>query len=125
MYIRQVEQVPGVAYDARMYDHGRLELAVSGGGAGVVYVCGELWVTYDIILYKPRLGRLSAGLFVDPPPVPEPFPPPEDIHVPEDPTFCCRPDEKEDEEEKKDCDPPSAAMDAICKEFAAYKLAHP
>jgi hypothetical protein len=124
LYIRQVEQVPGVAYDARLYDHARLEIATSGGSSPTLYPCGELWVTYDIILFKPRLGRLSAGLFVDPPKVLDPFPPPDDIHVPEDPTLCC---ETKEEEEKREHH--SAFIDdslaRLIADFEAYKLAHP
>lgn len=47
-------------FDARLYDLGRLEFLNSGSPTGGAYVSGELWVTYDIILMKPRV-QLTGG----------------------------------------------------------------
>ena len=39
-------------FDARMYDHGRTELIVTGQQAQ--FAVGELWISYDLLLLKPR-----------------------------------------------------------------------
>ena len=48
LYIRS-STPPG---DLRMYDLGIFQIATSGTPAGIL---GELWATYEIILYKPRM----------------------------------------------------------------------
>lgn len=42
--------------DPRFVDFGRFSLATEGMQSE--YVCGELWVTYDVTLYKPRIDPL-------------------------------------------------------------------
>lgn len=42
-------------YDARLYDLGRFEMLNTGSQAA--YVGGELWITYDILLLKPRVNN--------------------------------------------------------------------
>lgn len=49
-------------FDARLYDLGRFEMCNSGSVAG--YTAGQLWVSYDIILLKPRI-QLSGGFTYD------------------------------------------------------------
>jgi hypothetical protein len=50
--------------DIRLYDHCNFQVAINGcpGTAGAVL--GELWVTYDIALYKPILN-FGSGTFMD------------------------------------------------------------
>lgn len=50
--------------DIRLYDHCNFQIAINGcpGTAGAVL--GELWVTYDIALYKPILN-FGQGTFID------------------------------------------------------------
>lgn len=60
------------SYDASLYDIGRLEFIAVGMQS--TFTIGELWVTYDIGLYKPR-GSLSGGVTWKAPPsidLPEP-----------------------------------------------------
>lgn len=49
-------------FDARLYDLGRFEMNNSGGVAS--YEAGELWITYDIVLMKPR-QQLTNGFTYD------------------------------------------------------------
>jgi len=39
-------------YDPKTYDHGRMEIL--GTGSQDFFVGGELWITYDVLLMKPR-----------------------------------------------------------------------
>lgn len=41
--------------DSRLNFLGFTTVATVGGPAGIKYNCGELWVTYDIMLYKPMI----------------------------------------------------------------------
>lgn len=41
--------------DNRLYDHGRVEIATEGIPGRIGDVIGELWVTYEVCLYKPKL----------------------------------------------------------------------
>jgi hypothetical protein len=50
----------GPNQDIKFYDLGIVTLATSGGNA-TQYVSGELWVTYDVILYKPTGSAISSG----------------------------------------------------------------
>lgn len=50
--------------DARLYDHCRLEIL--GIGSQARFIAGELWVTYDVVLMKPRLSE-GAGVTFTPP----------------------------------------------------------
>jgi len=92
-YVRQQDQVPGAEYDARLYDFGRIEIITEGAQA--TFVCGELWVSYDIILHKPRQPFSRSLLGITPPGVPPP--PPDDVFilVPEIPENCCVPGDAE------------------------------
>jgi len=47
-------------FDARLYDLGRLEFLNTGSPTGGAYTAGELWITYDIMLLKPRV-QLTNG----------------------------------------------------------------
>lgn len=49
-------------FDARLYDLGRFEMNNSGSVAN--YAGGQLWISYDIVLLKPRL-ELSGGFTYD------------------------------------------------------------
>jgi len=58
-------------YDPKTYDHGRTEIL--GTGAQDFFVGGELWITYDLLLLKPRTSHgksLSTYVqtLVEPPP---------------------------------------------------------
>lgn len=46
--------------DQRLYDHGTFQIA-SIGCQATAATLGELWVSYEIIFYKPILGGLAAG----------------------------------------------------------------
>jgi hypothetical protein len=61
MYIRSGEVPSGE--DRRLYDHGNFQVATTGMQAAANI--GELWVTYDVELYKPRVppGGSVAGQF--------------------------------------------------------------
>jgi hypothetical protein len=50
------------SYDARLYDLGRFEMLNSGSVAA--YNAGELWITYDIILMKPRVQLTNGFTYV-------------------------------------------------------------
>ena len=58
LYTRPNEQPPGT--DVRMFDHGVFYLATSGNQVDG-QTLGELWVTYDVLLYKPLLGEGAAS----------------------------------------------------------------
>jgi len=49
--------------DSRLYDHCNVQVATQGLPAGTEgQTIGELWVTYEVALYKPQLG-IRAALF--------------------------------------------------------------
>lgn len=54
---------PGPNQDLRFMDHGNFQIALSGtAAASAGTVLGELWCTYDVVLYKPQLtGGLVGG----------------------------------------------------------------
>lgn len=52
-------------YDARLYDHGRTEVFILGQQAA--FVVGELWITYDVLLMKPRRPDPRTLTTYDPP----------------------------------------------------------
>lgn len=61
-------------YDPRLYDHGRVEIFVTGQQAN--FVVGDLWHTYDLLLLKPRrLNQTTANTWDPPPPGPSPTTP--------------------------------------------------
>ena len=60
LYTRTGDTVIG---DKRMYDLGNFQISTVGMQASAVI--GELWVTYDIELLKPRLSSVSTGFESD------------------------------------------------------------
>nr|WPR18616.1 MAG: capsid protein [Skomarfal virus 9] len=54
-YVRDASSSTTASQDARLYDMGLFQLATAGlpGSAGAVL--GELWISYDISLYKPEI----------------------------------------------------------------------
>jgi len=104
-WVRQPDQpLPG---DSRIQDYGVVNIIAQGSQS--TYIAGELWVTYDIYLYKPRLntlgGTVGSGYIIDPTPprhlhVDGPI---EGIHIKEN--ACCddkKHDECEDDEDRKE-----------------------
>lgn len=61
------------AFDARLYDLGRFEMQNSGATA--LYVAGELWITYDIVLMKPRIQYTGGNKYDTNYEIPLPEPP--------------------------------------------------
>jgi len=65
LYIRTGAQPSDT--DIRLYDLGRFQIATQGMQAASVNI-GELWVTYQVALFKPRLfsalGRLSDAQYI-------------------------------------------------------------
>lgn len=70
--IRDPKKVPtpivdpgGVSYNGRdthLYDFGMFQFASVGGPvAAAGFVAGQLWITYDIMLYKPKLPDIGFG----------------------------------------------------------------
>lgn len=85
----------GLSYDSRLFDYGVLNLITQGSQAA--YTGGELWVTYDVMLYKPRLQRDQSLLAIDAEParlVPHTV---TLHHIRENPRLCCRSDDEEDD----------------------------
>lgn len=59
-YIRSTAQPANT--DIRLYDLGKLQIALSGIPAATApagSLLGELWVTYEIVLYKPQVSNVS------------------------------------------------------------------
>lgn len=59
-YIRSTTQPLGT--DIRLYDLGRFQLALAGIPAATApagSLLGELWVTYEIVLYKPQISNVN------------------------------------------------------------------
>jgi len=54
-YIRDSSSSTTTSQDARLYDHGKFQLATAGLPGSVGAVLGELWCSYDISLYKPEI----------------------------------------------------------------------
>lgn len=63
-YIRTEAQLQVGAWDERLSDYGMFQLITQGSQA--IYTGGELWVTYDVMLFKPRLALDASVLFIDP-----------------------------------------------------------
>lgn len=57
-YIRSSQLGPN--QDLKFYDLGTVTVATSGGVA-TSYIAGELWVTYDVILYKPTGTTINSN----------------------------------------------------------------
>jgi len=113
-YVRHQDIDPNLVSDARMLDVGRFCIHLSGGNVqAVVQTFGELHVTYQIALLKPRLPLLPQGTTYDAPDDALPDPEAQILHLPELQTLCCGEiDELRarihaiEEEEKKEEDPP-------------------
>lgn len=54
-YVRDNSSSSAVSQDARLYDMGKFQLATAGLPGTTGAVLGELWVSYDISLYKPEI----------------------------------------------------------------------
>lgn len=59
-YVRDSDQSLSATSDNRMYDHGKFQLATVGLPGSAATVLGELWVSYDISLYKPDITVTSG-----------------------------------------------------------------
>lgn len=55
-YVRDSTSSSSVAQDARLYDHGKFQIATVGLPGTPGTVMGELWCSYDISLYKPEIA---------------------------------------------------------------------
>lgn len=62
-YVRNTDSKYPFVGDQRLYDYGRLEVITVGSQAA--YACSQLWVTYDVVLYKPILR--DVGFHEEPP----------------------------------------------------------
>lgn len=58
-YVRTGGLAPGT--DSRLYDHCNVQVATEGLPVGSTGSIGELWVSYEVALYKPNLG-IGASL---------------------------------------------------------------
>lgn len=58
MYVRG-DDGPPAGQDARFYDFGQVTIATQGQSAAVTL--GELWVTYQVALYKPQLASMTPS----------------------------------------------------------------
>lgn len=47
--------------DIKMFDLGLLSVATQGGQSGQNNIVGELWVSYDVELFKPQLSNSTGG----------------------------------------------------------------
>lgn len=56
LFVRVNNQILPINQDLRLYDFGKFSIAVNGMQAANVNV-GELWVSYDIVLLKPKLSQ--------------------------------------------------------------------
>jgi hypothetical protein len=83
-----------VTSDSRLFDLGVVNIICQGSQS--VYTAGELWVTYEIMLLKPRLPPTGNPVFyIDPETGPiRPDEPPDVIHLPEN-EHCCHPHDPE------------------------------
>jgi len=96
-YTRPINNGPLPGRDVRFEDFGNFYIATQGvpntNVAGTVI--GELWVSYDIIFFKPRINTGAAVVVFDPPPLA----PPDDINVVHIPFgACCDDDQKEEQD---------------------------
>jgi hypothetical protein len=68
---QDIKDPGGPSYEVRdphLFDFGVFQFASSGGPvANDGFVCGQLWITYDVMLYKPVLPTVGFGM---PPPPP-------------------------------------------------------
>jgi hypothetical protein len=100
-YVRNPDIDATLVSDARLYDVGRFQMYISGGNPQPVnQFIGELHVTYQIALLKPRLPIMPAGTTYDGPDDALPDPDAELIHLPEIQTLCCGVDELRDRVER-------------------------
>jgi hypothetical protein len=82
-------------YDSKLYDLGVVNVICQGSQS--IYTAGEMWVTYEIELYKPRLPPPGAPTYTIDPDIGPLFPPGPDlsIHIPENQHPCCEPHDEE------------------------------
>jgi len=66
-YIRTGQENPAAYRDSRLEDYGTLNIVTQGMPAS--YIIGELWVSYDVMLVKPRIRSGAGVTFVDPNPI--------------------------------------------------------
>lgn len=59
LYVRTTK-VPSFA-DARLYDMGSFQIATQG--MQTAYTVGELWITYDVTLRKPRINQFPGTVY--------------------------------------------------------------
>jgi len=59
-YVRSPGSSSSVSQDARFFDLGKFQLATSGLPSSAGVVLGELWVSYDVSLYKPEIPNVTV-----------------------------------------------------------------
>lgn len=62
LYVRNGSSTLNVDKDARFYDMGIFQVATKGLPGTTNQVLGELWVSYDVTLYKPEISAASRSL---------------------------------------------------------------
>lgn len=95
-YVRNGQEDDTLSFDPRMEDYAVVNVATQGQPGA--YTVGELWCTYDVMLYKPRIRSGTSVLAIDPLPVADPVTLSYQ-HVPEWPRRCCTPPLPEEEKE--------------------------
>jgi hypothetical protein len=89
-YVRNSDIDPVLVSDARLLDVGRFAYWLEGGAVQAVnQILGELHITYQIALLKPRLQIATTGLTYDGPDDALPDPEADIKHLPEIQTLCC------------------------------------
>ncbi len=61
LYVRNASSSTSATSDNRFFDLGLFQMASTGLSAAAGTALGELWVTYDISLYKPEVATTSAA----------------------------------------------------------------
>jgi hypothetical protein len=109
-WVRTAVDPPSSTKDSRLSDYGVINIINVGSQSA--YLAGELWVSYDILLCKPRLaaqgadGSLGSGYIIEPTQsVLVPDKPIAGIVIPENPVFAleCH--------HHHDCEPPEHLPD--------------
>lgn len=98
MYWTRTGANPGSVNDERLSDYG--ELSIWTQGSQSIYTGGELWLTYDIVFYKPRLPRGLTQVVIDPFPYEIKEDPEIVVHIPQyiDPCDHCHHHRKDSSE---------------------------
>jgi len=60
-YVRDLNSSTTPSQDNRFYDLGNFQIATTGLPATAGTVLGELWVSYDVSLFKPKIGSPAGG----------------------------------------------------------------